>query len=154
MKTISGILFLGFTSFSVSAFAVANFTGHWVSNSGKVSSNVGLGANCTKIEIIIEQTETEIVTKKYHSTCGFFGSDWGPNTMQIQNGKVFENGDEVGYVNDTTLISITPDVNVLYAFNLKLTQTADGKPAVQSYYGVKNGVGAIATEGILEKVEP
>ena len=151
MKTLIFVSTFAF-SFSSSSWAVVNFTGHWMTTSGTVSSNVGFHSDCKKIEIVIEQTDTQFLTKTYHSECGLMGSDWGPDTMQLQGNKVFQYGGEVGSISDDTLLSDSPDSGVDYAWNLKMIVGDDGQPAVQTYYGVQNGVGAFATEGILHKV--
>jgi len=136
---------------SANAEGIANFSGHWIASVGKVSSNVGLSSNCSRVEIIIEQSDTAILIKKYNAECAMFGSSWGPVSMEIKGTKVFENGEEVGHISADTLITISQEPSAAYAFNLKLISDASGKPIMESYYGVKNGVGAIATEANLAK---
>jgi hypothetical protein len=104
------------------ALARANFSGHWVANSGKVSSNVGISASCSKVEIIIEQNEKEFITKKYESTCNFFGSQWGPVKQDLNGEQVLEQGEVVGSISDDTLITTAPSGTAAYAYNLKLVK--------------------------------
>ncbi len=136
----------------MTSFAVANFSGHWVADSGTVSSNIGLNSKCSKVEIIIEQTEKTILTKKYQADCALYGTKWGPIPDDYENGKVFEDGVEVGTVSDTTLMTLTRSGSAQYAYNLKLSQAATGEWQLQSYYGTKTAAGAMATEATLRKV--
>ncbi len=128
------------------SMAIANFTGHWIATSGKLSSNVGLSAKCTKVEIEIVQTQGVIETKIYDATCGMFGSKWGPIKQDIKDGKIYEAGVEVGTINDDTMITVSTSGTYQYAYNLKLIQSADGKKQLMSYYGTKGGIGAMVTE--------
>jgi hypothetical protein len=139
--------------FTLPAMALADFSGHWVGD-GKINSNIGLNSTCSKIEIVISQTATTLVTEKYVSTCKLFGSSWGPVEMTIQGGDVFEDGEQVGTINDDTLLTIEPSGTVAYAFNLKLVPKGDGTMALQTYYGTQNSIGGMATEGLLHKVSP
>jgi hypothetical protein len=141
IQTIGFILFL-----SSGASALANFTGHWIATNGKVSSTVGLSSKCSKVEIDIVQTEDAIQTKIYNATCDSFGSKWGPITQTIKNGKVYEQDEEVGKINEDTMITISTSGSYQYAYNLKLIKGADGKTQLMSYYGVKGAVGAMVTE--------
>lgn len=141
-----------FTLVSTVAFARANFSGHWVAQSGSVSSNVGLSSKCSKVEIVIEQSETSLVTKKYESTCDLYGSTWGPVQEDFIGDQVLEQGTPVGKITDDTLITVAPDGTAEYAFNLRLKKDASGEVVLESYYGVRNSVGAIATEAILHRV--
>jgi hypothetical protein len=130
----------------------SDLTGHWIASVGKVSSNVGLNSNCTKVEIEIEQRPGTLTVKRYHSDCGLYGSTWGPDVMTVKpDGKVFEGEDEVGTFSGNTLMTISHDGGVDYAFNLKLIQAADGSETLESYYGVHNGTGAIVTEADLKR---
>jgi hypothetical protein len=132
--------------------AVADFSGHWVADKGTVSSNVGLHSECSAVTIDIEQTSTKLTVKQYKSECALFGSTWGPSEMTLKDGKVFEDGEEVGTISGDTLITISPSGTAAYAFNLKLIKGDDGQSVLESYYGVKNGVGAIATEANHRRV--
>jgi hypothetical protein len=132
----------------------ADFTGRWSANVGKVSSNVGLSSNCTKVEIDIEQRPATLTVKRYHSDCGPYGSTWGPDAMTLKaDGKVFEgeDEDEVGTLTGNTLMTISHEGGTAYAFNLKLIQLPDGSETLESYYGVHNGTGAIVTEADLKR---
>jgi hypothetical protein len=48
---------------------------------GKVSSNVGLNSNCTKVKIEIQQRPGTLTVKRYHSDCGLCGSTWGTGAI-------------------------------------------------------------------------
>ena len=132
------------------AFA-AGFSGHWTATTGTVSSNVGLHSTCTQISIDITEAPGQLTISRYHSECSYFGSNWGPDVMTIKEGKVFEGEDEVGTISDDTLLTVSQDGGAAYAFNLKLLKNADGSETLQSYYGVRNSTGAIATEANLTK---
>lgn len=134
--------------------AVGDFSGHWTADKGTVSSNLGLRSDCTKVELDIAQTADKLTVRKYKSDCNLFGSSWGPDEMTLKDGKVYEDGDEVGTITGDTLMTIAPSGTVAYAFNLKLVKGADGQPVLESYYGVKNATGAIATEANLTKAAP
>jgi hypothetical protein len=142
------VLFL-VSSIAVQAFAVANFSGHWVATNGKVSSNVGLSADCKSVEIFIEQTETSIVTKTYRADCGTLGTKWGPVRQEIRGTQIFEEGDLVGTISGDTLMTTSKSGTAAYAYNLKLIRTANGELILKSYYGTKTAIGAIATEADL-----
>ena len=146
------LLFItAFVLFRSIAWGVADFSGHWV-GPGKISSNVGLSANCSRIEIILHQSADKITIDKYQSTCDLFGSTWGPIEMPVQGGDVYEDGEKVGTISDDTLLTLQPDGDVSYAFNLKIKTAADGTTVLDTYYGTGNAIGAIATEGTLQKV--
>lgn len=150
MKT----LFLLPLLFSSPAWAVGDFSGHWLATSGKISSNIGLKGTCSKVEIIIEQTPDNLHTEKYSAKCSLFDSDWGPIDQTIRNGKVFEGDEEVGTITEDTFKTMAPDGNVSYAYNMKLIRNADGSFSMDSYYGTGNGFGAIVIEATLQKVKP
>ncbi len=128
------------------AKAIANFSGHWIATDGKVSSNIGLNSNCSRVEILIQQSETEILTQVYNAECNLFGSKWGPIRQQIRDGKVYEQDEEVGTISTDTMITISASGTSKYAYNLKLVQNADGTKSLKSYYGTQGAIGAIATE--------
>lgn len=138
-------------SLGINAHAIGDFSGHWVTDSGEVVSDLGLNSKCTGIEIVIEQTASEMITKQYTSTCALFGSSWGPMVQEIKDGKVFEQGEEVGTVDDTTLVSIAPSGTAVYIYNLKLVPSANGEMELESVYGVKNSLGTIRTEARLKR---
>ena len=142
-----------FLLFSTQAFAIANFSGHWIANSGQLSSNVGLSAKCTKVEVEIVQTEQVIETKIYDATCGLFGSKWGPIKQDIKDGKIFEAGIEVGTIDDDTLITVSTSGTYQYAYNLKLIKAADGSTQLMSYYGTRGSLGAMVTEATHSQVK-
>lgn len=151
MKTL--FLFLLF-SLQAHAKPVANFTGHWVATSGKVSSQLpGLSGKCSHVEIIIEQSETQITTKIYKANCNLFSSEWGPIVQEIRDGKIYEGSDEIGTIDETKMLSIFTSGGVQYAYNLRLG--SDGQaPYLDSYYGVRGSVGAIVVEARMQKVQP
>ena len=130
----------------------ANFSGHWLATTGKLSSTVGFKADCTHVEIIIEQNETSLVTKLYKADCGMYSPSWGPVTQTIHEGKVFEGEDEVGTISSDTLMTLSRSGTAEYAYNLKLIQGADGKPVMETYYGARTSAGAMVVEGNLERV--
>lgn len=148
MKYIFFILFL---SFIQNVQAIGDFSGHWIANSGEVKSNIGLSSTCSKIEVIIEQTETEIVTKRYESTCDLYSSSWGPVAQTIADGKVYEDDLQVGIVDDTTLVSTAPSGTAAYIYNLILGVDSKGERTLTVEYGVKNYVGTIITTGVFNK---
>ncbi|MGE3260300.1 MAG: hypothetical protein AB7K68_00830 [Bacteriovoracia bacterium] len=154
MKT----LFLLAALVSTPAFAVGNFSGHWLTTTGKINSTVGIKGDCSKIEIVIEQKEGLLLTKQYRANCGTYDSNWGPVAQTIRDGKVFEgegeDEEQVGTITDTTLITVSRSGGVSYAYNLKLHPQPDGSVLLQSYYGVKNAVGAIAIEGLMLQASP
>lgn len=147
MKTILAALALVLPALSFAA----DFTGHWLANDGKVSSNVGISGKCTKVEIVIEQTPDALVTKSYVAKCNLFDTDWGPIRQDVKNGKVYEGKEEVGTFDGTTLKTISKDGQYNYAYNLRIGQAADGTPTLQTYYGAQGGVGAMVVEATLKK---
>lgn len=142
------------TFLTTNVFAVANFSGHWLANSGKLSSTIGLSSDCSKVEIIINQSETQIVTQMYNSECKMFNAKWGPITQTIKDGKIYEDGTEVGTITEDTLITISNSGTYKHAYNLKLKTNAAGHTTLDSYYGSKGAIGAIVTEATHEKVNP
>lgn len=135
------------------AFAVADFSGHWIANSGKVSSNIpGLSANCSRVEIVIEQNEHALITRRYETDCQLFSTHWGPVQEDIQGTQVLEQGEIVGSISDDTLMTTSPSGTAAYAFNLKLIHDSQGSVILKSYYGTKTAVGAMATEADLHRV--
>lgn len=155
IKTIAKLTLLTLIStltLSSQAFAYANFSGQWISTEGKVSSNVGINSKCKKIEINIQQNDDQIVIERYSSNCNIYGSDWGPNYFQIKNGKVYEDEVEIGYINDTELVTKAQQGSIAYQFNLKVNQVVNNQvTSISSYYGVQNFTGTIATEAIMRK---
>jgi hypothetical protein len=146
------ILFLLLLAQSLSVYAVGNFAGHWISESGKVTSNIGVNGNCSKIEIVITQDSSAVVTKSYHAECGTYSSDWGPVPEDIHGGKIFENGDEVGTIDETTLKTSAPDSGVIYNYNLSLMPSSQGSEKMHSLYGTQNFVGSITIEADMVRV--
>ena len=149
MKKKILLLTLG-SMLSIPAFAVGHFAGHWESVSGKVSSNIGINSNCSKIEVVIVQDSRSLTTKSYNAVCGTYSADWGPVTEDLQGNKVLENGDVVGSITEDSLTTSAPDSGVLYNYNLKLTPGSQGLMHV--VYGVQNFAGTITIEGDLKKV--
>jgi hypothetical protein len=131
---------------------IANFSGHWVAQSGALSSTIGIKAQCSNVDIVIEQTDTQILTKSYKSDCGLWGVHWGPIPQEIRNGKIYEKGVEVGTITSDTLITVSTDGSYKYAYNLRLKKAADGHVVMDSYYGTQGAAGAIVTEATHEKV--
>lgn len=148
---MKNILFIAVVVFFQNAQAIGDFSGHWIADAGEVKSNVGLSSTCSNIEVIIEQTETEIVTKKYESTCDLYSSTWGPVVQAIADGKVYEDDLQVGIVNETTLVSTAPSGTAAYIYNLILGVDSKGERTLTVEYGVKNYVGTIVTYGMLYK---
>jgi hypothetical protein len=144
---------LGFSAFA----QTADFSGHWV-GTGTIYQKPLLVGNptqspCSKIELWMEQTAATLTTRHYTATCGAISPDWGPDVMQIKDGKVIEQGDEIGTLKGDTLITVDDTGSVSYAFNLKVTGTGDQR-TLHSYYGVKNGMGTIVIEGTSLKLVP
>ena len=150
------LLILSISILSTFAYgAVVQLAGHWVADAGTVSSNIGISGKCSKIEIIIEQTDSYVLTKKYTAECGMgniMGSTWGPVRDDIKDGKIYEAGNEVGTIDATTMRTTAPDSGANYAYNLRIRTGSDGQPEMETYYATQNAVGAIAIEGILHKV--
>jgi len=154
MKTSLRLSFLlaGFLLAGFKAQAVADFTGHWRATNGKVSSTIGITANCSRVEITIRQTATALLTEKYESDCGLYGSNWGPVKEDLHGSQVSEQGTVVGSISDTTLKTVSQDGGINYAYNLRLIAGPNGQPQMESYYGTQNGAGAIVIEATLEKI--
>ncbi|MBY0384773.1 hypothetical protein K2X05_06400 [bacterium] len=148
---MKNIVFIVVVAFFQNAQAIGDFSGHWIADSGEVKSNVGLSSTCSKIEVIIEQTDTTIVTKKYESTCKLYGSSWGPFVQTIEDGKVYEDDEQVGIVDDTKLTSTSPSGTATYIYNLILGTDSKGERTLTVEYGVKNYVGTIITYGTFYK---
>lgn len=146
MSSFILILFLG-----LKTWAVGNFEGHWIATQGEVTSNLGLSSTCTKIEIVIRQTESSIVTDKYESTCQLYSSTWGPVVQRIQDGKVYEDEDVVGTIDDSSLLTTAPSGTVFYIYNLKLVPNNNGQMDLEAEYGVRNYLGTILTTARLVK---
>jgi len=159
MKTLSlQVLFLAIlgTCHSMSAASAGDFTGQWTGTGTMTTRTMGTGTpptttDCGSIEIDIDQQPDHITIQKYSASCGYTSSDWGPDVMTINNGKISEDGEEDGTFDGTTLLTNQPDMDVIYAFNLKLIVGSDGKPVLESYYGVKNYIGASVIEANLTK---
>lgn len=145
---LSALIFL---AIAVQAHAVGDFSGIWVGE-GEVSGVAGLGSKCSKVEIIVEQTETSVFTKKYESTCDLYGSTWGPIQQDYHDGQVFENGEPVGIIDDTHMTSTAPDGGAIYIYNLTLVPGPNGTFELDSEYGVQNFVGTLMTRARLKRV--
>ncbi len=159
MKTnILKMMVVAGTLISSQAFAVVDFNGRWVANSGKVSSTMsGLGGDCTKVEIYIKQTETQLITETYNADCGLWSKKFSNKVLELRDGKVFEqhgeNLDEVGTISDTTLMTLTTSGVYQYAYNLKKTFDEVNGYTVQSYWGTKGSAGAIVVEALHKRVD-
>ncbi len=144
MKITLSILLLS----PITIFA-ADFSGHWVGTGTMYQKPILVGnptqSPCSKIEVWIEQTPQTITNRRYHATCGNIDSDWGPDVMQIQNGKVIDQGEEIGTYDGNKLITITEDGGVSYAFNLQVNGQGPTR-TLHSYYGTRNGVGSAVIE--------
>lgn len=141
-----------------SVFAVADFNGRWVANSGKVSSTMaGLGGDCTKVEIYVRQTETQLITDTYNADCGLWSKKFSNKVLEIREGKVFEQHgdslDEVGTISDTTLMTLTTSGVYQYAYNLKKTFDEVNGYGMQSYWGTKGSAGALVVEAVHKRVD-
>ncbi len=150
-KTSFLALALWLFSFSANADDIANFSGHWVASSGKVTSTIGLTDTCSRVEIVIEQTADQLITKSYKSDCNRYGSKWGPVTEILKNGKVYEDENEVGTIDSTTMTTKSADGATAYLYNLQLTKEASGTIALKSVYGAQSSVGTITTEATLTR---
>ncbi|MEN0058461.1 MAG: hypothetical protein AAGB31_06475 [Bdellovibrio sp.] len=148
--SIAGVILL----WAGQAQAVANFSGHWIANEGKLTSTVGMSADCTKVEIIIEQTETQIKTRLYDAKCSLFGSKWGPVVQEIRDGKVYEEGVEVGTITEDTMITVSNSGTYQYAYNLRLKTNAQGQIILESYYGTKGSLGSMVTQALHNRAAP
>jgi hypothetical protein len=150
MKTIALI-----TTLLLSSSAFADFAGHWITHNGSITDIQGKKTSCSKIEITMSQVGTKLTTETYSSVCGIMTSDWGPDPMTIQDGKVLNlDGDEIGTLQDNTLQTEEPISSVLYRFDLTLAPATAEQPAdkMHSVYGVKNFLGTMSIEGDLERV--
>ena len=74
--------------------------------------------------------------------------------QEIRDGKIFEQGEEVGTIDDTTMITVSRSGSYQYAYNLRLHKSAEGIETLESYYGTKGIIGAMITEAMHEKVAP
>ncbi len=146
IRDVISIFLIGHLSLLSSASYGYNFSGHWVAQGGQVSSNIGLSSPCSKVEILIQHTDDQIRTEFYKSDCQMFGTKWGPVVQDIKDGKVFEKGVEVGTITDDTLITVSSSGTYKYAYNLKLKKSDQGELRLNSYYGTKGAIGAMATE--------
>ncbi len=136
-----------------------NFTGTWQGTGDVFFSGPFTPTSsspCTLIEIKLEHLEgTSLNVRNYHAICGTLDSEWGPIPMGIQGTDVFEQDERTGTLVDDTLLTLTSDGGVKYAFNLKLFPATATEPLkLQSYYGVQNLVGTIVIEGFLHPVSP
>lgn len=145
------ILFAVAIVFSPNLFAIGDFSGHWVAEHGEVVSQIGLNSQCSRVEIIIEQTPTAVITKKYTSTCDLYGSSWGPVEQTVMDGKVYEHGEHVGTVDETSLISLAPSGTVAYHYNLHLVSGPNGEIELESEYGAQNFLGTLMTVARLKR---
>lgn len=146
IRSLFGKILIGGLMLISSVSMGLNFSGHWVANSGKVSSNIGLNSPCSKVEILIQHTDDQIRTEYYKSDCQMFGAKWGPVVQNIKDGKVFENGVEVGTITEDTLMTTSTSGTYKYAYNLKLKVSDEGELILNSYYGTQGAIGAMATE--------
>jgi hypothetical protein len=162
MKNTLLALTLMSSMFGLSAFAqVADFSGHWVGTGTIYEKPLLVGdtqqSTCSKIELWMEQGAGTLTTKRYLATCGWISPDSGPNHMKIANdGKVtdMDEDEEIGTLKNDTLITIDDSSGtVTYAFNLKVSGSA-GERSLQSYYGVRNGMGSVVIEALDMKLVP
>ena len=131
---------------SLALASVADFTGTWVGKA-TITSTFGVKGSCSSLEIDIRQTATAIVVTRYHAACDLMDTDWGPSTMQIKGGKLIEDGEEVGSIDESTMVSNAADSGVLYILNLKKISDTE----IDSTYGTKNAVGTISVDGPLKR---
>jgi hypothetical protein len=153
MKTItlaSGFAaFLLFPLLSLGASPV-NFSGHW-KGPGIMSDTKGNKTPCSEIEIVIRQTPDSMKIELYNAQCGQLNSNWGPYLMSLKNGKVFEDDEQIGEIQGNIMKTLSGS-SVQYAFNLRLNESPKTTPTLDSYYGVRNALGAIVIEGNLKPV--
>jgi hypothetical protein len=162
MKNTLFALTLMSSMFGLSAFAqVADFSGHWVGTGTMYEKPLLIGnptqMACSKIEVWMDQSAGNLTTRRYLATCGVVSPDWGPSHMKIAtDGKVTDSDEdeEIGTLKNDTLITVDDSSGtVTYAFNLKVSGSA-GERALQSYYGVRNGMGSIVIEAMGMKLAP
>ena len=153
MKTItlvSGVAALVlFPLLSFSAGPV-NFSGHW-KGAGLMSDTKGNKTPCSEVEIVIRQTPDSMKIELYNAQCGQLNSNWGPYVMGLKNGKVFEEDEQIGEIQGNIMKTLSGS-SVQYAFNLRLNEASKTPPTLDSYYGVRNALGAIVIEGNLKPV--
>ena len=146
--TLAGTLLLAATP----ALAV-DFTGHWV-GPGQITQVDFAGrrtAPCSRVEIILEHLPAQLTIERYHAICQTMEPKWGPFDMEIRDGKIYEDGEETGTLEGDTLRTLSQDGSIQYAFNLRLKEVAPGeKPTLESYYGVRSGMGTIVIEANLK----
>lgn len=145
------------TSLSASDEALA---GQWTTKSGFMTTqthDTSKKTPCSLIELTInlqlDQTPARITIDRYHAICDRLTSEWGPAVLDIEDGKVFENGKRMGTFDGETLLVRERGGGALYAFMLKLTPEADGKQSLETYYGVKHAAGTLVIEGTLKSTE-
>jgi hypothetical protein len=140
---------------------VTNFSGDWTGTGQMTQRSPILGnqvSACSLIEVKLEHLTDQLTIQRYHAVCGKLDSDWGPHPMEIRGTQVFEDGEETGTLEGDTLKTLQTDGGTQYAFNLRLKApaasgvvSAEGQaPQLETYYGVRSGVGAIVIEGILQ----
>jgi hypothetical protein len=151
----------GFSFASVAAESgsseTVNFSGDW-NGTGQLIGTNGSKTACSKIRIKIDHqvsTNPQLLTVKvYDATCGYFGPEWGPYPFEIRDGKVFEDGEETGTLEGNLFKSLQASGGVQYAFNMKLVAGVQPSDDVlRSYYGVRNGLGAMVIEGDLKRAQ-
>ncbi len=113
--------------------------------------------DCSSIEIKFsekineEDKSTELDVDRYNAKCKNIGSEWGPLKFKIKNGVVINDGEEVGTFDGEIFKTLMPDGNAQYAFNFRIVKENDKVVKINSYYGVKNMLGATVIEGELLK---
>ena len=134
-----------------------NFSGHW-KGAGLMSDTQGNKTPCSEIEIVIRQTPDSMKIELYNAQCGQLNSNWGPYVMGLKNGKVFdgEDDEQIGEIRGNIMKTLSGS-SIQYAFNLRLNEAPLNKepktaPTLDSYYGVRNALGAIVIEGNLKPV--
>jgi hypothetical protein len=142
-------------SFAAAAAEPVNFSGDWT-GTGQLTTSNGMKSACSKVRIKIEHqaaSDPQLLTVKvYDATCAYISPEWGPYPFEIRGGKVFEEGEETGTLDGNLFKSMQTSGGVQYAFNMRLVSGSQPTDDVlRSYYGVRNGLGAIVIEGDLQR---
>jgi len=89
----------------------------------------------------------------YQARCSLLQPDWGPSDFDIHDGKVYQNGQQIGTFDGHLFKTMVSGSTVPYAFNFKVNDDTTGNPTtMQTYYATRNASGAIAVEGLLKRV--
>ncbi|MEI8346397.1 MAG: hypothetical protein WCG27_02950 [Pseudomonadota bacterium] len=149
-KGIFIFIFLFFL-FTFQIFA-ADLSGTW-QGPGEVTFSFGKKMPCSKITIRINHGPHQLMVSSYQARCGLLQPDWGPRPFDLADGKVYEDGEQIGTFDGHLFKTLATATGVQYAFNFKVNDDQNGNPeTLQTYYGTRNLSGAVVVEGVLKRV--